>query len=463
MNNTSKPADKRASGHRFRNSTAVLTTSIGIGLLSAVSSFNASASKEFTPTGALSASNAEGTIPDWTGGLSGSSLPRGYEPGNRYIDPFPSDEPLFVITAEKFREHIDHLALGHQALFERFPSYQMPVYPTRRSVVYPKPIQRETNANIDRTRLVGVDAIEGAKLGFPFPLPRTGAEVLWNHRLRYRGDAVHWDNWQSVVFPGGDERRIRIQEWSVFGYANLSDDRKPDPDSVLHYTLYRAAPTQCAKQLYMWHEALNPTLKARNQWGKCADFRAFRLAHMGHDDFSIGSEKLRYFDMLDMFSGEFDRYTYRLLGKREILIPYNAYRLSDGRYTMEELLTRPHFNQEGTRYELHRVWVVEASLRPNQTHSISKRRFYVDEDSWTISLVDLYESDEELSRFQEGHLTFLYDVQAVEPMPQIVYDLRDGRYFATRLITETGPPDFYTHNLSAGLFTPGRLNTWHNR
>ena len=115
----------------------------------------------------------------------------------------------------------------------------------------PEPIQRETNANIDRARMVGVDAIEGAKLGFPFPMPRSGAEVLWNHRLRYRGDAVHWDNWQSVVFPGGDERRIRIQEWSVFGYANLSDDRKPDPDSVLHYTIYRAAPTQCAKQLYM--------------------------------------------------------------------------------------------------------------------------------------------------------------------------------------------------------------------
>ena len=423
----------------------------------------ATAADELTAVGAVRTGNAEGTIPAWTGGLAASDIPTSYKAGNRYVDPFVNDEPRFVITAENFRDHLDHLSLGHQALFEKFPNYRMPIYSTRRSVVYPEPIQRETNANIDRARMVGVDAIEGAKLGFPFPMPRSGAEVLWNHRLRYRGDAVHWDNWQSVVFPGGDERRIRIQEWSVFGYANLSDDRKPDPDSVLHYTIYRAAPTQCAKQLYMWHEALNPTQKARNQWGKCADFRAFRLAHMGHDDFSIGSEQLRYFDMLDMFSGEFDRYTYRLLGKREIYIPYNAYRLSDGRYKMDELLSRPHFKQEGTRYELHRVWVVEASLRPNETHSISKRRFYVDEDSWTIALVDLYDDGDGLSRFQEGHLTFLYDPQTVEPMPQIVYDLRDSRYFATRLIAETGPPDFRTHNLSAGLFTPGRLHSWHNR
>ena len=131
---------------------------------------------------------------------------------------------------------------------------------------------------------------------------------------------------------------------------------------------------------------------------------------------------------------------WKLTGKRELYIPYNAYRISDGSWKYPQLLKPGHFNQAATRYELHRVWVIEAPERGGKRHVFGKRIFYVDEDSWNVVMVENEDRDGKLWRFQEGHLVMLYENQSTNCLPVITYDLKDGRYFINRLLGEDVPP-----------------------
>jgi hypothetical protein len=421
--------------------------------------------QDLTPVGAERAGNADGTIPEWTGGIARADWPPAFKRGGRYLDPFGADAPSFVITAENHARHAQHLSRGQLALFQRYKTYRMPVYPTRRSVGFPEAIYEATRANAGRARLVGVDQLEGARLGFPFAEPRSGAEVLWNHKLRYRGDDAHWTTLQAVVTPGGLQRRITMENWTLHRYANLLRPGDSARDNVLYHIAQSADPIMgCGQHVHAWREPLNPVRAPRQLWCGCASRKVWRApSGRGHDDFSLGSEMIRYFDMLDMFTGELDRYTFKLLGKREVYIPYNSYRLSDGRSTYDGLLTPLHFNQDSTRYELHRVWVVDALRRSGVDHRIRRRVFYVDEDSWTIALVDIYEAKGAVSRHQEGHILPLYDVQAVEPAPQLVYQVESQRYFASHLFAEHRPPEFNTGKLTEADFTQAGIKRRHLR
>jgi hypothetical protein len=406
-----------------------------------------------TPVGAEQTSNEDGTIPVWTGGIV---APPGFKTGGKYVDPYPEDRPLFTITAANQRDHTAKLSEGHRTLLSQYPGFEMPIYASRRTVVYPERVNAGTRANLGRARLGGVDILENAQIGFPFAMPKSGVEVLWNHRVRWRGENSRWEDTAATVMPNGMQRRSSIDEWNL--YRNASDSVMRD--GILFYTIYRRNSVKnCGKALWLWHEPLNPVHRKRQNWYHCAAWRGGRAPpDLGHDDYSWGGNGLMYFDMGDMFVGEFSRYTFKLLGKREIYLPYNAYRLADGSVGLDHILMPLHLRPEMTRYELHRAWIVEATLRPGETHRVKKRVFYVDEDSWTIALVDVYEDPRvKPSRVQEGHLTLLYDVQAVEPMPQLVYGLDSRTYYALRLIAENKPPRFNTPDIRPGMFSPTAL------
>ena len=71
-----------------------------------------------TPVGAERAGNADGSIPPWTGGLT--EFPAGYVEGERLVDPFADEEPLFTITAENVDQYADKLTPGQIAMFKRY-------------------------------------------------------------------------------------------------------------------------------------------------------------------------------------------------------------------------------------------------------------------------------------------------------------------------------------------------------
>lgn len=418
-----------------------------------------------TAVGAEQGGNRDGAIPPYTGGLTRSQWPSSYKPGQKLADPFPNDRPKFTITAANLAQYASRLSDGHRALFARYPDYSMPVYETRRSVAFPQAVIDATKANNGKARAPAADSLEGAKLGFPFPQPKTGVEVLWNHRVRYRGDSALLQYQQAVVSPEGAIRALGNAVFRVlFRYGNVRDPGDVESENMIAYGTFSVArPGGRPEFVALFHETANSLKRARGIWVLLVNAgKMFRVPPIGYDQPYPETDAIQYIDMVDMYNGLFDRYVWKLVGKRELYIPYNSYRLSDGRYKNRDLLTKGHFNQAGTRYELHRVWVVEATLRAGNTHSFGKRLFYVDEDSWNVTLVENHDPKGALWRFQEGHILPLYDVQAAFAVPSLTYDLKAGSYFAERLFSES-PPIQYGLPMRDQEFLPAAVQNKYSR
>ena len=164
-----------------------------------------------TPVGAEQQGNAAGTIPAWEGGLT--KAPPGFTPGAHHPDPFPEDPILFTVTAKNLDTHRAQLGPGLLAMFGKYPGLLMHVYPTRRSAAFPQRIYQMTLRNAEHGQMLGDgEGVAHVSEGFPFPLPKTGAEVIWNHRLKYKGSTVR--RWENLVTPSaaGAFTPVRIRE-----------------------------------------------------------------------------------------------------------------------------------------------------------------------------------------------------------------------------------------------------------
>ena len=117
-----------------------------------------------------------------------------------------------------------------------------------------------------------------------------------------------------------------------------------------------------------------------------------------------------------------------------------------------------HLNQDLARYELHRVWVVEANVKPTERHIYAKRVFYIDEDSWTIAQADIYDGQGNLWRYQDGQIFNMYTIPLMTTTVQATYDLNSGRYSAEGLDNRYPPRD-YTYFQPPSYWTPQRLRT----
>jgi hypothetical protein len=410
--------------------------------------------QSLTPFGAERAGNKEGTIPAWTGGIT--EPPAGYTVGMHHPDPFPDDRPLFTITVENMAQYTDKLTAGHQALLKQYPqSYRLPVYPTRRSASAPAGIYEETKANATRARLApGGNGVIGAKGGVPFPLPGNGNEVIWNHMLRWRGQGVTRRIGQVNPQVDGSYTLITIEEKAAFLYNRPSGPA----DTVSYYFRQEViGPARLAGEIVLVHESLNPEIQPRVAWTYNPGQRRVRRApNIGFDSPGTASDGMRTADQTDMFNGSLERYDFSLVGKREVFVPYNAYRLHSRDLACEDIIRAHHINQDLTRYELHRVWVVEAVLKPGISHIYKRRTFYVDEDSWQILTADQYDGQDRLWRVSEAHPINYYEVPAFLTTLEIIYDLQSGRYTALGLDNQERMYDFSV-SLTAADFSPDGL------
>ena len=143
-----------------------------------------------------------------------------------------------------------------------------------------------------------------------------------------------------------------------------------------------------------------------------------------------------------MFNGSPERYNWKLLGKKEYYVPYNNYKLQSPELKYEDILKRLHINQEYPRYELHRVWVVDATLKKGKRHLYKRRTLYIDEDSWQTLVVDQYDNRDKLWRVSEGFAMNYYDVPNLWTNVEVHTDLQSGRYLAIGLNNEYQPYNF---------------------
>ena len=411
-----------------------------------------------TPIGAEKAGNASGTIPAWTGGLptdAGQSL------ANNFLeDPFKGEQPEFVITAQNLEQYKANLTPGQIALFERYPeTFRMPVYQSKRTVAFPQAVYDQVKATAGQAKLVnGGDGISNFAHGsFAFPIPKSGAEVVWNHNTRYRLNVHRW-YMQAMPQTNGSFTLIKMEE--EVGYPEqMSDvDASTMPNTLLFFKQRVNAPARLAGNVLLVHDSLDQLKEPRMAWVYNASQRRVRRApQVAYDGPGTASDGMRTSDNFSMYNGAPDRYDWTLVGKKEIYIPYNSGKLTEPGVQYADVLQAGHINPEYTRFELHRVWEVQGNVKQGQRHIYAQRNFFVDEDSWMISMADHYDGRGTLWRVGEGHLGFNYQQKIPGYALETLYDLLAGRYIALGMYTEENSAPQYDFDPSYSQFTPAAL------
>jgi hypothetical protein len=396
---------------------------------------------ELTPLGGEKAGNADGSIPAWDGGLTSAAqagFPN-FKPGEHHPDPYASEKPLYSVSAANMGQYANRLTEGHKKLLQTYRNtFKMNVYPTHRSGAAPQRIYDATKRIATTAQLApGGNGVTYAGEGIPCPIPQSGVEVFWNHVLRYRGDVIVRQIGQAPVTAGGDYTMVKFRDETMVAYS-LPGARSENLDNIIAYFIQETiSPARLAGEVLLVHETLDQSKENRKAWVYNPGQRRVRRApNVAFDNPGTNSDNLRTSDQFDMYNGSPQRYDWTLVGKKEMLVPYNSYKLGSNSVKYTDILKKNHINPDLARYELHRVWVVDSRLKQGQSHLYSRRTLYVDEDSWQILAVDCYDSRGQLYRVQEGHVINFYDVPAIWTVLETVYDLSNGRYLALGLDNE---------------------------
>jgi len=416
-------------------------------------------SSELTFVGATRAANKDGTIPEWTGGIT--KTPAGYSVGDHHIDPYPEDKAQFTITASNVEQYKNMLTPGQLKLFETYPeTYKMNIYQTHRSASYPEHVYQAIKDNATRSELVkGGNGIKQAAVGIPFPIPANGLEAIWNHQLRYRGESVSRRGGQASPTASGSYTYVGLDESLILPYnVKGADPTELEKTNILFKFKQKVTePARLAGTALLVHETMDQVKTPRQAWTYNTGQRRVRRApNVAYDAPGTASDGLRTTDDFDMYNGAPNRYNWTLKGKQELFIPYNDYRLHSDQVKYDDIIQPGHINPELVRYEKHRVWVVEANLKENTRHIYKKRVFYIDEDSWQIAVTDIYDNRDELYRVGIAHTINYYEVPTVWSTLDVFHDLQSRRYIAIGLDNETKMYDF-SKKQNERDFTPAAL------
>jgi hypothetical protein len=417
---------------------------------------------DLTPMGAEKAGNADGTIPEWTGGIKSAAEAgfASYKTGQHHGDPFASDKPLFTITPENMSQYAAKLTEGHKRLLSTYKgTYKMPVYPTRRSAAFPQRIYDATKRVATTANLApGGNGVTGAVEGIPFPIPKEGVEVFWNHVLRYRADTAQRQIGQAPVTAGGTYTLVKFRDEFLFQYSIAGMSEQALDNVIAFFIQETTQPARLAGEILLVHETLDQSRENRRAWVYNPGQRRVRRApNVAFDNPGTNADNLRTSDQYDMYNGSPQRYDWKLVGKKEIYVPYNSYKLHSNSVKYSDLLKKNHINQDLARYELHRVWVVDSTLKAGTSHLYSRRTLYVDEDSWQILAVDCYDRRGQLYRVQEGHVINYYELPNLWTTLELVMDMSNGRYLALGLQNEEPRSYDFTIKRTPADYQPNAL------
>ena len=366
-----------------------------------------------TPVGAETAGNDAGTIPVWNGGMT--APPPGWSPSQGYVDPFAGEKPLFTLTAANASAHRDQLSAGLLALLAKNPAFRMPVYPAHRTATY-------------RT---------SRRASVPFSDPKTGLEAITNHLLRELGGGVERNFDAFVMHDKGDVVRIGFHDQRIYD-ENFDQSMA---GRLFSYIGYFTSPEDLVGTIYLVHEPDPLGAGERKAWIYNAGQRRVRRApDLAYDNVQNGSDGLAVVDQYDGYNGRPNLYDWQLLGKRELLVPYNDYAIGDKRVPYSQVLLKGSPNPDLLRFELHRVWVVEAKLKAGQSHVYARRVFYLDEDSWSVLLSEAWDARGQLWRVGLHSLVEFYDATVPWYRFELWFDLTNDSYVLTGLDNESKTP-----------------------
>ncbi|QYJ76915.1 MULTISPECIES: DUF1329 domain-containing protein [Shewanella] len=412
-----------------------------------------------TPMGGEMAANADGSIPAWNGGIT--AAPAGYKKGDHHPDPYSADKIEYTVTKANLEQYKSLLTPGQIKLFELYPdTFKMNVYKTQRSASAPQWVYDATKANASRAELVqGGNGVLGAAVGIPFPIPQNGLEAIWNHILRFRGVDIETQRNQAAPAKGGGYTLVELSEQLRFEYSqpDMTPEKLKENNTLALFKQVVTQPARLAGTALLVKETLDQEALPRQAWTYNTGQRRVRKApNVAFDTPGTVSDGLRTTDDYDMFNGSPSRYNWELVGKKEILIPYNDYKLHSDKVKYDDILTPGHINPDLVRWEKHRVWEVKATLKDGMRHIYKTRVFFLDEDSWQVSATDMYDNRDELYRVAFAHGLNYYEVPAHWSTLEVFHDLQSRRYLAIGLDNEGSMYDFDA-KLSASDFTPDAL------
>ncbi|MRI33838.1 DUF1329 domain-containing protein [Endozoicomonas sp. OPT23] len=387
--------------------------------------------KDLTPSGAEWAGNKSGAIPAWNPDFK---VPAEYKgSGSQYVDPYADETPLFTITAKNLHLYKNKLSEGQIALFETYPdTFKMPVYTTHRDGRYTDFVEKNIYRNaLNSTLTSDGNGVVNSFGGVPFPIPKSGEEVMKNINLGGGALFSKQTNDNVMVYKDGAHLIGRTTTTTRAPYFDpeltpeqYSAEKMP---AIVQFT-ENLLPVREKGKNFLIHEPVDLTNQVRGAWSYTPGTRRVRRAPNIAYDSPVGLASFLPVDSTSGFNGSMDRYNWKLIGKRELYIPYNNYKYENPSQDYKELFIAGHPNPEYARYELHRVWVVEANLKEGKRNVFKKRVLFIDEDSWVPSVVDLYNKDNQLWRVTLHHSINRYDFPGVLGRSGVYLDLISGEY-----------------------------------
>jgi hypothetical protein len=411
---------------------------------------------KLTPIGAERAGNKAGTIPAWDG-QEIKSLPGPVNAKRGEV--YSSEKPLYAINAQNFMQHADKLSEGQQAMFRKYPEYRIDVYPSHRPAVAPQWVYDNIFKNATRAQTINNGyGFDGAYGGIPFPIPKSGAEAMWNHQLVWQGETIRkrFNTWITTA----DGRKVMVADSvsdAQFPYYYKEGSLENFKNETFLFRIVNNGPPQKAGEAILLRDPTDMVGVGRQTWQYLTGQRRVRkLPNAAYDTPSFVTSGVSNFDEIFLWSGPMDRYQWKLNGKKEMIVPYNTNKMLKAEKDTEVMAER-FLNPDHVRWELHRVWEVEANLVPGKRHVMPKRKFYLDEDTWLALLEDGWDAKGQLWK------TMLYlpivapDLPGVVPGSFAAYNVLTGEWIATDMMNQKPEHIAYPKRHSENYFTPDAL------
>ncbi|MBX6419406.1 MAG: DUF1329 domain-containing protein [Sinobacteraceae bacterium] len=411
---------------------------------------------KYTCQGAIRAGSADGVAAytgKWNASWPGMKHPYGYEPG-----PYADEKPLFTITAQNMAQYADKLTEGEKALLKKYPNdYRMNVYPSHRDFAFDPWVCAVVKKNAVTSEVIhdgkGITGIAG---GIPFPFPQSGLEAIWNainpHRAWteevtydvadvYNNGSVAWGkNHFKTMNPGNNNKDMKLSY--------------QDKYNAFFYTAY-LLPERQKGFVAVGYQPNDFTNDATQSWQYLPGIRRVREAPEVGFDYPVPPAGMRTVDDDYGFNGSPERYTWKLIGKKEMYVPYNNFKINDPAIKLTQLTTPHTINPDDERYELHRVWVIEGDLKPGVRHIYHKRLIYCDEDTWLTLWADNYDARGQLYRVTLVNYFWSQESHTYHRSTTVYHDLSSGAYEATYMPNAAGDNWWRINQpMTVGEFSP---------
>jgi hypothetical protein len=409
-----------------------------------------------TPMGGDKAANKDGSIPEWTGGYT-TAIPGFKNGGRRDGDPFASEKPLFTITAKNMDQYLDKLSDGSKAMLTKYPTYRIDVYPTHRTAAAPQWVYDNTAKNATRGKLKPSLIPEGIYGGVPFPIPKSGAEVMWNHVLRWRGENFQMPYTSTLITADGQSvltADATVDQTIPYYYKDGTIEKFNG--EYYNVRIINVGPPIRAGEAITGR--LNIEADKDQIWVYLAGQRRTRkLPNACCDTPTPASAGVMSFDELEVFGGRLDRFNWKVLGKKEIFVPYNTNKSLKPTKT-SELVRGSHLNPDHVRWELHRVWVVQGDIAEGKRHVSPKGVYYVDEDSWIAILGDRWDAKGQLAKTMWQLPLLMPDAPAVNAVTFGFNDLLSNSMFINTVVNEKATQLKFMPRYPESVFTPDAMS-----